>query len=127
LAQHYELGIRGEAIAKGFLLSKGYVILETNWRFNKLEVDIIADNGETLVFVEVKTRSSNNFGKPEEAVDFDKKMNLINAAEAYLNFLHAEMEVRFDILAIILNEDTTEINHIEDAFYPGDELVEDIN
>lgn len=127
MAQHYELGIRGEAIAKGFLLSKGYVILETNWRFNKLEVDIIADNGETLVFVEVKTRSSNNFGKPEEAVDFDKKMNLINAAEAYLNFLHAEMEVRFDILAIILNEDTTEINHIEDAFYPGDELVEDIN
>lgn len=127
ISNHYSLGIRGEAIAKGYLLSKGYVILETNWRFNKLEVDMIADDGELLVFIEVKTRSSIEYGNPEDAVDFDKKMNLINAAEAYLKILHAEIEVRFDIISIIITEENIEINHIKDAFYPGDELVEDIS
>lgn len=126
LAQHYQLGKLGEKVAKGYLLQEGYVILEENWRMGKLEVDLIADDGEQIVFIEVKTRSSVKYGLPEEAVDRDKKLNLIQAAEVYVNNIHLEVEVRFDIVAVILTTESTEVKHIKDAFYPGDEWIDEL-
>ena len=72
MAKHYDLGMKGEEIAARYLAGKGYKILERNWRHGKDELDIIAANGEFLVVIEVKTRSTSFFGKPEDAVT-DKK------------------------------------------------------
>jgi putative endonuclease len=118
MAQHNETGIRGEQLAREFLLKKNYQILETNWRHEKEEVDIIAMDGKELVIVEVKTRSTDYFGDPEEAVDTPKEQRLIAAAEAYLEENDLDVEVRYDIISIILKNTHPEIRHIQDAFYP---------
>ena len=125
-AKHYQLGKLGERLAVGFLLSEGYVILDQNWRLNNLEVDIIADDGEYIVFIEVKTRSSDKYGAPEEAVDREKRMNLINAADVYVNKLYVDVQVRFDIISIIANDNETKIEHLKDAFFPGDDWIDDL-
>lgn len=118
MAQHNQTGIRGEQIARDFLQRKKYNILETNWRHEKEEVDIIARDGDELVIVEVKTRSTDYFGNPEEAVDAAKENRLITAAEAYLEQNDLDLEVRYDIISILLKNNHPEIRHIEDAFYP---------
>lgn len=118
MAEHNELGKRGEAIARHFLKAKGFVILETNWRHEKDEIDIIARDGDELVVVEVKTRSTNIFGEPEEAVGDQKEEFLIRATDAYLFENDLDIDTRFDIVSIILNEKEQKINHIVDAFYP---------
>lgn len=118
MAQHNQTGIRGEKIARNFLQKKKYKILETNWRHEKEEVDIIAMDGEELVIVEVKTRSTDYFGKPEEAVDEAKEKRLITAAEAFIEENDLDVEVRYDIISIILKNNRQEINHIQDAFFP---------
>ena len=125
-AKHYQLGKLGERLAIGHLLSKGYVILEQNWRLNNLEVDIIADDGECIVFIEVKTRSTDIYGDPADAVDREKRLHLINAADAYVSRLHLDVQVRFDIIAIIANDNETKIQHYEDAFFPGDDWIDEL-
>ncbi|WP_299059062.1 YraN family protein [uncultured Polaribacter sp.] len=116
MAQHNELGKEGEKIAIDFLLKKGYKILETNYRYLKAEVDIIAKKGETLVAVEVKTRSSDYFENPQDAVN-DKKIKLIvSATDYYVNDKDLDVEVRFDIIAILIKNNKTKIEHLEDAF-----------
>ena len=82
MARHNELGKEGELLALKMLKAKGYTILETNWRDYKAEVDIIATDKDELVIVEVKTRSTDYFGDPEDAVGPAKARNLIRAAEA---------------------------------------------
>ena len=116
MAFHNQLGEEGEKIAIQYLKSKGYIIHHTNWRMSHLEIDIIAENNEELVFVEVKTRSSNQFGEPEDAVDFQKEKDLIRLADVYLENLQLEVLSRFDIIAIILNDSESNITHFEDAF-----------
>jgi putative endonuclease len=116
MATHNELGAKGESMAVQFLMSKNYQILEINWRWQKSEVDIIAQFNNTLVFVEVKTRSSDTFIKPEEAVHDKKQQLLIEAAEAYCEANNIEMELRFDVIAIIHQGNKTTIKHIEGAF-----------
>lgn len=116
MAQHNQLGKQGEQLAKVYLLNKGHVILEENWRCGKLEVDLITDDGELICFVEVKTRSTEAYGKPEEAVDEKKELALINAAEIYLQNTNLDVEVRFDIVSIIINNGNASVKHIEDAF-----------
>lgn len=118
MAEHNELGKRGEEIAKHFLEDKGFVILETNWRHEKDEIDIIARYGDELVIVEVKTRSTNIFGEPEEAVGEQKEEFLIRATEEYLIENNLDVDVRYDIVSIILNKKEQKIKHIVDAFYP---------
>ena len=118
MAFHNQLGEEGEKIAIQYLKSKGYIIHHTNWRMSHLEIDIIAENNEELVFVEVKTRSSNQFGEPEDAVDFQKEKDLIRLADVYLENLQLEVLSRFDIIAIILNDSESNITHFEDAFSP---------
>ena len=118
MAFHNKLGQEGEKIAAQYLKSKGYIIHHTNWRMSHLEIDIIAEHNDELIFVEVKTRSSDEFGEPEEAVDYQKEKDLIRLANTYLENLHLEVLSRFDIIAIILNESETNLTHFEDAFSP---------
>lgn len=118
MAEHNELGQRGELIAQTFLKDKGYKILQTNWRNRKLEIDIIAMDGETLVFIEVKTRQTLLFGEPEDAVDYRKRRSIIRAANAYVLKNGFKNDARFDIISIIIEKDASVINHFTDAFYP---------
>ena len=118
MAEHNDLGQRGEKIAQSYLTDKGYRILHVNWRNRRAEIDIIAMDGETLVFVEVKTRQSQLFGEPENAVDFKKQRNLIYAANAYVLKNKFENDARFDIVSVLIEKNVTTINHFTDAFYP---------
>ncbi|MBE0646224.1 MAG: YraN family protein [Bacteroidales bacterium] len=114
----HELGKRGEELAAAYLKEKGYKILETNWRFGHNELDLIAEEGPVLVVVEVKTRKSNTMGEPEMAVTREKQRAIIRSANAYVRWKHRNMEVRFDIVSILLQGEKITINHIPDAFYP---------
>lgn len=118
MAKHYDLGIQGEDFAASYLASKGYKIVERNWRFGKDEIDIIAEHDNFLVIVEVKTRSSSNYGNPEEAVGDQKHRSLIRAANEYVIRKEIDLEVRFDIFTIVIESGKQTVNHIEDAFYP---------
>jgi len=116
MAFHNLLGEEGEKIAVRYLKSKGYIVYQTNWRFGKLEIDIIAEDGQELVFIEVKTRSSEIYGRPEEAVDDAKESAILNAADIYVRDFNLEIEVRFDILSVLINNKKSKICHIIDAF-----------
>jgi putative endonuclease len=116
MAEHNELGKLGEEIALGHLREKGYLIKETNWRFGKDEIDIIAEKDKFLVIVEVKTRQSNAFGEPEVFVTTQKQRFLIRATQVYLE--RNKMETRFDVISIVISGSKRNIKHIEDAFYP---------
>lgn len=120
MAKHLETGKKGEDLAVKFLKNKGYEILATNWRFRRSEVDIIAKDGPILVFVEVKTRSYNYFGEPASFVSPRKKILLQDAASAYMHKINHTWEIRFDIIGILKPATKNmEINHYEDAFFPG--------
>lgn len=121
MAEHNEFGKWGEDEAARFLERKGYSILERDWKWGKRDLDIIAvtENRQTLVFVEVKTRSSEDMQEPEEAVDNAKMKNLAIAANAYVKAMNAMQDIRFDIVSIIGKRKCLErIEHIEDAFNP---------
>ena len=118
MAEHNELGKKGEEIALEFLQKKGYKILATNWTIGKVEIDIIAQDRDFLVIVEVKTRQSEYFGEPETFVDKAKQKNLIRAANGFINQRNNKLETRFDIISIILSSEEPIIAHIQDAFYP---------
>ncbi len=118
MAEHNELGKLGEEIALDHLIDKGYTILETNWRFGKEEIDIIAINKEFLIIVEVKTRSSLLFGDPADFVSKQKQRLLIKATQVYAERYKIQQEVRFDVISILSNKQKTEVKHIENAFYP---------
>ena len=118
MEEKHILGKKGETIAKGYLLEKSYTILEKNWRYLKAEVDLIVQNDDFIVFVEVKTRSSSNYGDPESFVSGKQQKMIINAANEYIIKNNIEREARFDIISIIISNNTEEIRHIEDAFYP---------
>ena len=120
MSTHNELGVKGEILALEYLQEKGYVILEINWRFSRIEIDIIAKQYQTTVFFEVKTRSSEYFGFPENAVDSVKQKNMATAAEEYLEQHNIETDVRFDVISIIMKNNQPEIHHIQDAFFPYD-------
>ena len=120
MASHNDLGALGEKIALEYLLEKNYQILETNWVCGHKEVDIIAKDGDTIVFVEVKTRHNKCLVDPEITVDSYKQRHLIWAANSYVNRYQYDNDVRFDIIAIIVNPNNEKkIEHIEDAFYPS--------
>lgn len=116
MAKHNLLGAAGEEAALLFLIYHGYEIREHNWFFEHLEVDIIAEKVGLIAFVEVKTRSTELFGNPEEAVNKEKENNLINAANAYMRYNDLDNPVRFDIISVIGNKEPFRINHIKDAF-----------
>ena len=100
-----------------FLLNNGYSIAERNYRFEKAEVDIIAKKKDILAIVEVKTRSSADFGNPQDFVKPKQIKNLVKAVDQYVNVNNLDVDVRFDIIAIIKNGTQYQIEHLEDAFY----------
>ena len=118
MAKHNKLGEQGESMAAEYLTSKGYVILERNWLRKRKEVDIIAMDGETLVMVEVKTRSTQIFGEPEEFVGIQKQKNLIEAANMYIEETAIDAETRFDVMSVVKESKDVSVRHIKDAFYP---------
>jgi putative endonuclease len=117
MAEHNELGKLGEELAVEYLQKNGYAILETNWTFQKAEIDIIAKKENILAVVEVKTRSSLDFGLPQDFVKTKKIQLLIKAVDAYVNEKDLEIDVRFDIIAIHKEGKTFSIEHLIDAFY----------
>ncbi len=120
MAQHLITGQRGEALAAAFLERKGMRIVERNWRYRRAEIDLIAEDGAVLVFVEVKTRASDAFGRPEAFVTPRKVTLLSAAAQAYMEAIDYEWEVRFDIVSVLLpNATDYRIEHFPDAFFPG--------
>ena len=116
MAEHNKKGVEGEQIAQKYLSNLGYKILETNWRFQKAEVDIIAKNNDFLVFVEVKTRANNLFGEPQTFVSEKKQALFKTAAEAYLEEKDFDNEIRFDVISVILSVQKAKIEHFKDAF-----------
>ncbi len=116
MAQHNELGKKGEQLAIDYLIENGYQIRDKNWRFQKAEIDIIAQKKDVLAVVEVKTRSSDYFGNPQDFVNPKKIQLSVKAINEYVVSKELDLEVRFDIIAIIKSEKETKIEHIEDAF-----------
>jgi len=118
MASHNELGKIGEQLATNYLLRNGYEILERNFFFDKAEIDIIAQKEkETIVIVEVKTRNSDYFGDPQDFVTKNKIKLLVKAANEYVILNDLEVEVRFDIIAVLKNKNIEKIEHFPDAFY----------
>lgn len=118
MANHNELGKKGEEMAVMHLQKLGLKILERNWRFGRYEIDIIAMDHSTheLVAVEVKTRSGDFFENPEDAVKTPKQTRTIEATNQYIITKELDLEVRFDIVALIMKKGKTEIKHIKNAF-----------
>lgn len=117
MAEHNELGKLGEELAVNYLQKNGYSILETNWIFQKAEIDIIAQKENILAIVEVKTRSSIEFGLPQDFVKPKKIQLLVKAVNEYVVSNNLDATVRFDIIAINKEKSNFKIEHIEDAFY----------
>lgn len=120
MAQHLDLGRKGESLAKTFLEDSGYEILDENWTHGKLEIDLVAYKDKTIIFAEVKTRTGNGFGEPEDFVDARKQKLLVEAADEYIYLMDHQGEVRFDIIAILFDKNANyTLKHIEDAFWPS--------
>jgi len=116
MAIHNELGKLGEDMAISHLLSNGYIIKERNWRHQKAEIDIIAQKENILAIVEVKTRSSIEYGEPEQFVSQKKIKLLVSATDVYVNQQNIDVNVRFDIISIHKTDTKFDIRHIKDAF-----------
>ena len=116
MARHNELGEIGEQRAIDYLIRQGYTILERNWRFQKAEIDIIAQKGKIVASIEVKTRSNNEFGNPQNFVTQKKIKLLVMAMNQYVIQKNIHLEVRFDIIAIIKNNRGFDILHLDNAF-----------
>ena len=118
MSDRTRLGPRGEELAAQYLRQKGYTIRDRNWRSGKTEIDIIAETGGFIVFVEVKTRSADYQVHPAEAVNVPKQRTIINAASNYINRNGLEKEARFDIITVVISKTDRVIDHIENAYYP---------
>jgi putative endonuclease len=118
MADSHSLGKKGENLAIEHLENKGFKILHRNWKSGRRELDIVAETNDYIVFVEVKTRMDDYRVHPRQAVTSEKQKSIIYAAESYIRKYNIEKESRFDVISIISSGKTTEIEHVEDAFYP---------
>lgn len=117
MAEHNIIGELGEELAATYLLKNGYKILERNWRFQKAEVDLIVQKETILAVIEVKTRTSSDFGNPQDFVSPKKIKLLVNAINEYVISKDLDVSVRFDIIGILKTDDKIKLEHIEDAYY----------
>lgn len=113
-----ETGNKGEQLGRQYLEQLGYQILDINWRSRRYELDIVALDGDTLVIVEVKTRTSSLYGEPYDAVNHRKTRHLISAAESYIRQKQLDRETRFDVISVVFDGEKPRLEHIKDAFYP---------
>lgn len=117
MAYHNELGKLGEQLAVDYLSRNGFTILERNFIYDKAELDIIAQKEKKVIVVEVKTRNSAFFGDPQDFVTKTKIKLMVKAANEYVLTNSIDLEVRFDIIAILKNQHIEKIEHFENAFY----------
>lgn len=119
-SDHISKGKRGENIAARFLESKGYSILERNWRWSTLEIDLICRKDEFLIFVEVKYRENTRFGDPADFVDDRKMTNISIAAARYREESNTPGLVRFDVIGIRHDFGAHyKIRHLRDVYFAG--------
>jgi len=116
MAQHNELGKEGEEIAIDYLINHGYVLLEKNYRYLKAEVDIIVQKENVVIAVEVKTRSSDYFGDPQDFITPKKIKLMVSALDHYITENDLNVEGRFDIIALLKQKNSIQIEHLKDAF-----------
>lgn len=116
MARHNDTGKKGEVLAAVWFENKGYRIIEKNWRWKRLEVDIIAEKENMLHFIEVKCRRSQKFGMPEASVSIQKIKNLLDSAAAYLDQFPSKKRIQFDVLAITMANEVVEFFLIEDVY-----------
>ncbi|SDQ44059.1 putative endonuclease [Chryseobacterium soldanellicola] len=117
MATHNDFGKKAEDLAVGFLQKNGYKILIRNFRFQKAEIDIIAEKDNLIIITEVKARSTDAFMLPQEAVNKKKIKLIVSAANNYLEEFNKSQEVRFDIISVLPDEKgKLIIEHIVDAF-----------
>ncbi|MDR2653113.1 MAG: YraN family protein [Prevotellaceae bacterium] len=111
-----KIGGKGEIIAQNYLLRNGFKILHTNWRFGYKELDIVATKNSCLHIIEVKTRTSQFWENPKDAVVRRKQKNIIDAADAYIAKFNINMQTQFDVISIVLDGEMQEIEYIPEAF-----------
>ena len=116
MAQHNDLGTEGEKLALDYLIANRYEVLEKNYTYLKAEVDIIAFKENTLIAVEVKTRSSGYFGNPQDFIHPKKIQLLVLAIDHYVLEKDLDVAVRFDVIAIVKQKNAFQIEHLKDAF-----------
>ncbi len=117
ISEKQKKGIRGEVLAARYLREQGYQMVNGNYRTHLGEVDIIALDGEILVFFEVKTRTPDSFGEPLDSVDHHKQRRILAAAKQFTASRHYTGAVRFDVLEVLLHRDESgDVRHIKDAF-----------
>ena len=117
MASHNDLGTQGELLAQEFLTAKGYTIIEKNYRIRRAEIDLIAIDGKYLVVVEVKTRTKSFLAPLSQAITPSKINLLIRAANYYVQRYHINKEVRFDVVSVLIEGESSRIEHLVDAFY----------
>jgi putative endonuclease len=115
---HDMLGKWGEAYALQYLLKLDYQLKARNYKFNRMEIDLVMCQGQQLVVVEVKTRHSAELGEPWRAVNFAKQKQIIRVANYYTKTIEWPHDVRFDVISIVHNSNHTDLTHIMDAFGP---------
>lgn len=112
-----DIGKKGEKLAKEYLEQNNYKILTTNFYCRQGEIDIIANKEDTVIFVEVKTRSNNAYGKPAEAITEKKKIRMLKAINYYLYKYDVREYVRIDAIEVSFKENKWNINHIKNAIW----------
>ena len=120
MASHNELGKLGEEMARDFLIAKGFIIRDQNWRLNNLEIDLVAEEPRKnlLHIVEVKTRTSDAHFNPMDAVNHKKRMNLIHAANGYISHYRLRLGIQYDVIIIVGQPGHQTIQYIPKAFQP---------
>ncbi len=119
MAEHNKYGAAAEQAVQDYLKAEGYEIRHINWRYGHKELDLVAIDSHQLVIVEVKARKTSLFGQPTEAVSDLKIRRTISAANAYIKQHNIDRDVRFDVVSVLTNEDSSlAIEHIKDAFFP---------
>lgn len=118
MASTKEIGEIAEGLAQQYISKLGYKIKDTNWHYGHLELDIVAEDGDQLVIVEVKSRNGIRYEHPSEAVTNTKIKRIVEAAEAYIFEKDLHTETRFDIITVIFFKQSHELEHFKDAFYP---------
>ena len=118
MAKHNILGKKGEDLAADYLEQHGYIIRDRNWHCGHKDLDLVVTKDNTVVFVEVKTRTGNEWGDPRDFVTERKIRRIVMSADAYLRFNQVDMDVRFDIVSIVEKEGEFKVEHIKQAFYP---------
>ncbi|MBL4625613.1 MAG: YraN family protein [Flavobacteriales bacterium] len=116
MAKHTQFGKKGEKLAMELLKEKGCRIIAVNWRYQRFEIDIIAETDNEIIFVEVKSRATSFFGNPEEFISRGQQKRIIEAAHQYIEQNNIEKEGRFDVISVLKENGRMKLEHIDDAF-----------